>query len=336
MARLGIAGLGNWGTALAKVWLEAGHEVGAWTIEEDVADSIRSTGINRKYLDGVELGGLAVSTDLAEVAPRAEIVALALPSSVVLGVVDDLLPLLRGDEVLLDLAKGLAPGERLVSEAIAERLEAAGLENPLAVLTGPTIAPEVARGVLTTALVASRDRPLAEDLARRLSTPTLALQAAGDPGGAELWGAFKNVIALACGVVDGLQERGGLAGDNLKAAIFGAGFAAGCELLPRLGAAPETALTPAGIGDLYVTASSPHGRNRHLGEQLGRGLSLAEAQGGMVMVSEGVRAARMFAERAESVGIALPFLDAVARLLDGSVDPESFARRLLSGDPPSR
>ena len=95
---------------------------------------------------------------------------------------------------------------------------------------------------------------------------------------------------------------------------------------------PETALTPAGIGDLYVTASSPHGRNRHLGEQLGSGRSLEEALGGMVMVSEGVRAARMFAERAESIGLELPFLNAVSRLLEGTVDPESFARQLLDAD----
>ncbi|MCE2391541.1 MAG: NAD(P)H-dependent glycerol-3-phosphate dehydrogenase [Proteobacteria bacterium] len=332
MARLSILGLGNWGTALAKVWLQAGHEVRAWTIEEDVAESILATGVNRKYLEGVELGGLEVSTELAEIAPSAEILALALPSSVVLGVVDDLLGLLRADQVLLDLAKGLAPGDQLVSQAIAARLGKAGLANPLAVLTGPTIAPEVARGVLTTALIASHDRPLASDLARRLTTPTLVLQAAGDPAGAELWGAFKNVIALACGVVDGLKTRGGLAGDNLKAAIFGAGFEAGCRLLPRLGAEPETALTPAGIGDLYVTASSPHGRNRHLGEQLGLGRSLDEAQGEMVMVSEGVRAARMFAERAEAAGLELPFLNAVSRLLDGSVEPENFARQLLAGE----
>jgi glycerol-3-phosphate dehydrogenase (NAD(P)+) len=218
----------------------------------------------------------------------------------------------------------------LISQAIDEMLKAADMANPIAVMTGPTIAPEVASGVLTTALVASHDRSIADRLVGTLSTENLVLHAANDPVGAELWGAFKNVVALACGLVDGLSQIGSLGGDNLKAAIFTAGFREGCLLLPRLGARAETAFGPAGMGDLFVTSTSPVGRNRRMGEKLGSGLSLEEALDEMVMVAEGVRATRMFGERAEKDGIEVPFVKAVNTLLDGHLTAEDCARRIVS------
>ena len=153
---------------------------------------------------------------LEEALDAAEIVVLAVPSSVILDVVESILWYLRPSHVLLDLAKGLAPGKRLISGAIESMLDDHGLRNPLAVLTGPTIAPEAADGVMTTALVASHDASVASRLAKELSTPTFILHATDDPIGAELWGAFKNVVALACGLVDGLAKIGSLGGDNLK------------------------------------------------------------------------------------------------------------------------
>ena len=316
MSKLCVLGLGNFGTSLVKVWLQAGNEVTGWTVEEDVYQDIVSNQRNEKYLKGELLTGLTASMNLGEAVANAEIIVLALPSGVVLKVVDDLLQHLQPEQILLDLAKGLAPGERLVSDVITERVENAGLKNPVAILTGPTIAPEVAAGVLTTALISSHDETVSQKLVTALTTDTFRLQGGEDPVGAELWGAFKNVIALACGIVDGLKEGGG---DNLKAALFSAGYREGCRLLPVLGAQPETSLGPAGIGDLFVTAISPHGRNRSMGEKLGQGLSLEEALGEMVMVSEGVRAARMFKERGVDVGVELPFVAALNRLLDGNL-----------------
>jgi glycerol-3-phosphate dehydrogenase (NAD(P)+) len=326
MASIAILGLGNFGTALARVWLQAGHEVRGWTVEDDVYESISSTGRNSKYLDGVDLQGLDVSMSLQDCVPGAELVVLALPSHVVLGVAEDVIPLLDAEQVVLDLAKGIA-GEQLVSDAIGELLRKAGKANPLAVITGPTIAPELAAGVLTTALVASDDIDLARNLAGQLSTATLSLKAASDPRGAELWGGFKNVIALGCGIADGL---GAGSGDNLKAAIFTAGFSEGNRLLAALGADPTTAFSPAGIGDLYVTASSSHGRNRTLGQKLGEGQSLEQAMAGTVMVAEGVRATRMFAELAAANGIDTPFIAALTGLLDGTISPAACVQRMMS------
>jgi glycerol-3-phosphate dehydrogenase (NAD(P)+) len=259
-----------------------------------------------------------------------EIIVLALPSSVILSVVEDIIDHLRPGHVLLDLAKGLAPGKRLISEAIHQMLNERSMHNPLAVLTGPTIAPEAAGGVMTTALVASEDMSVAERLASTLTTPTFILHAASDPVGAELWGAFKNVVALACGLVDGLKQNGSLGGDNLKAAIFNAGFREGCLLLPQLGARAEVAFGPAGLGDLYVTATSPHGRNRRMGEKLGSGLNLEQALEEMVMVAEGVRAARMFRDRAIDMNIEVPFVKALNTLLDDYIDAEECCRRMVA------
>ncbi len=329
MKKVAVLGLGNFGTALACNWVGAGLEVSGWTVEQEVYDSIKATGINKKYLDDVSLEGMAVSMDIAETVTGAELVVLALPSGVVLSVVDDLIPHLSSEQILLDLAKGLAPGDQMISEVIEAKLAAAKLHCPLCVMMGPTIAPELARGVYTIALVTSSDVELAGRVAAALTTATLKLSAATDSLGSEYWGAFKNVIALACGVVDGLKVDG-RGGDNLKAAVFTAGYGEAVRVLPLLGASPETALSAAGNGDLFVTATSPHGRNREMGERLGKGQTLEDAQGGMVMVSEGVRAARMFNNLFISKGIAAPFVGAVCALLDEGASIDDFLGKVFS------
>jgi len=328
MKSIAVMGLGNFGTALACNWLGEGLDVRGWTVEQEVYDSISASGINEKYLNDVSLEGLKVSMDIAETVNGADIVVLALPSGVVLKVVDDVLAHLKSGQILLDLAKGLAPGDEMISEVIAEKLSAAGLDCPLCVMMGPTIAPELARGVYTTALVTSEDVAMAESLAAALTTRTMKLSAATDSLGAEYWGAFKNVIALACGVVDGLKEDG-RGGDNLKAAVFTAGYREGVTVLPLLGAAPETALSAAGIGDLFVTATSPHGRNRAMGERLGKGQSLEQAESEMVMVSEGVRAARMFDKLFAGKSIDAPFVRSVCALLDEGASIDEFLDRVM-------
>lgn len=328
MNKVAVLGLGNFGTALACNWLGAGLEVRGWTVEQEVYDSIVADGVNKKYLDDVSLKGLDVSMDIAETVAGAEIVVLALPSGVVLSVVDDVIPHLKDDQILLDLAKGLGPEDNMISEVIREKLAAAGRNCELCVMMGPTIAPELAHGVYTSALVTSDNQALADQLAEVLTTSTLKLSAGTDSIGSEYWGAFKNVIALACGVVDGLKSSG-KGGDNLKAAVFTAGYREAVRVLPELGADPDTALSAAGIGDLFVTATSPHGRNREMGERLGKGQTLEEAEAAMVMVSEGVRAARMFRQLFASRGIEAPFVDSVNALLDNSKPVEEILMEII-------
>ena len=331
MARIGVLGLGNWGTALAKVWCEDGHNVMGWTIEQEVYEALMTGNINHKYLPGHEIPNLDVTMELSDITETCEILVIALPSGVILSVVNDLIPLLRPSHVLLDLAKGLAPKEEsesgMISPEIESRLANAGKSNPVIVLTGPTIAPEVARGVVTSAIIACHDKSVAERISERLSTETLVLSSTDDVIGAELWGAYKNTVALACGLVDGLRD--GIGGDNLKAALVLAGFSEGIRLLAAMGAESSTAFGPAGIGDLYVTATSPRSRNRTLGEKLGSGKSLEAALGEMHMVAEGVRATRMFLKRASTLGMEVPFLSSLGKLLDGNLDVNIAVRMMV-------
>ena len=330
MARIGILGLGNWGTALALVWCNDRHNVLAWTVEQEVYESMMTVHENKKYLPGYEIPSLDCTMNISDITESCEILVLALPSSAILGVVDMLIPNLRPSHLLIDLAKGLAPsdegGTGMISDAIERRLGDAGLSNQVVVMTGPTIAPEVARGVITNAVVACHDIGVAERVAERLSTESLILTPAEDPIGAELWGAYKNCVALACGLVDGLKDT--IGGDNLKAALVLSGYSEGMTLLEKMGAAPETAFGPAGIGDLYVTATSPRSRNRTLGEKLGSGKSLEEAMEDMHMVAEGVRATRMFLNRSEIMGHSTPFLSTLGSLLDGGIEVDDAVRRM--------
>ena len=331
MARIGVIGLGNWGTALARVWCEDGHNVLGWTIEQEVYETLMTDSVNKKYLDGYEIPDLQVTMELSDVVESCEILVLSLPSGAILDIVDRIVPNLRPSHILLDLAKGLAPeeegGSGLISDSIEKRLHAAGKSNQVIVMTGPTIAPEVARGVITTALVACHDRSVAERISEKLSTETLFLVAADDPNGAELWGAYKNCVALACGLVAGL--KGTIGGDNLKAALVLRGFSEGISLLGAMGASSSTAFGPAGLGDLYVTATSPRSRNRTLGEKLGSGKSLDQSLEEMHMVAEGVRATRMFLARAPKLGVGTPFIEALGELLDGDITADEAVKKMV-------
>ncbi|MAT49036.1 MAG: glycerol-3-phosphate dehydrogenase [Euryarchaeota archaeon] len=330
MSHIAILGLGNWGTALAKTWLDAKHDVSGWTIEKEVYESVTSKSINEKYLPDIELSNMYTTMRLEECLENAEIIVLALPSSVILDVVKEVVPFLRPSHVLIDLAKGLSPEGGSISEEIIEILRSNEKLNPVAVMTGPTIAPEVAKGVITTALIACNDEFVANKLVQRLTTEHLLLQATDDPTGAELWGAYKNIVALACGISDGLKKVTEKGGDNLKAAIFARGFSEGCLLLSEMGAKPSTAFGPAGIGDLYVTAASPYGRNRTLGEKLGTGLNLEKARAEMHMVSEGVNATYIFHQKLAERGINNHFISTLKSLLDDEIDAESCLTKLLS------
>ncbi len=329
MARIGIIGLGNWGTTLAHIWCRDGHNVLGWTIENDVYESLMITNENKKYLPDFIIPELEVTMEISDITKECEILVLALPSNVILEVFDELIHHIRPSHLIIDLAKGLAnrQGNMMISNVIEERLRENGKSNSVVVMTGPTIAPEVARGVLTTALVACHDRSVAERVSGRLSTDSLILKPTEDPVGAELWGAYKNTVALACGIVDGLRDT--IGGDNLKAALVVSGYSEGIILLEKMGANPNTAFGPAGIGDLYVTATSPRSRNRTLGQMLGEGKGLEQALEEMHMVAEGVRATRMFSKKSLELGHHSPFLLALDSLLAGKVGAEKAVRMMV-------
>ena len=330
MARIGVVGLGNWGSALAKIWLEDGHNVSGWTIEHDVYKSLMEESMNHKYLPDHDLTGLHPTMEINDILEECELIIMALPSSVIISVFDEMVENLRPSHVIVDLAKGLTPeneDSELISQVLEKKLSIAGKSNSVVVMTGPTIAPEVARGVLTNALVACHDKSVAERISERLSTGTLVLTPAIDPIGAELWGAYKNTVALACGLVDGLRDS--IGGDNLKAALVLAGYSEGIYLLEKMGADKSTAFGPAGIGDLYVTATSPRSRNRSLGEKLASGMSLDSALSEMHMVAEGVRATKSFLDYSKKIDAPTPFLSALWSLLEGKSEVEDAVRKMV-------
>ena len=330
MARIGVVGLGNWGSALAKIWLDDGHNVSGWTIEHDVYKSLMEESMNHKYLPDHDLSGLHPTMEINDILEECELIIMALPSSVIISVFDEMVENLRPSHVIVDLAKGLAPeneDSELISQVLEKKLSTAGKSNSVVVMTGPTIAPEVARGVLTNALVACHDKSVAERISERLSTGTLVLTPAIDPIGAELWGAYKNTVALACGLVDGLRDS--IGGDNLKAALVLAGYSEGIYLLEKMGADKSTAFGPAGIGDLYVTATSPRSRNRSLGEKLASGMSLDSALSEMHMVAEGVRATKSFLDYSKKIDTPTPFLSALWSLLEGKSEVEDAVRKMV-------
>eukprot|EP01013_Petalomonas_cantuscygni_P043589 TRINITY_DN8314_c0_g1_i1.p1 TRINITY_DN8314_c0_g1~~TRINITY_DN8314_c0_g1_i1.p1 ORF type:complete len:391 (+),score=47.75 TRINITY_DN8314_c0_g1_i1:103-1275(+) len=364
-ATVAVLGMGNWGTALARILGISGRKVVGWTVEDEVFRSITDKNVNDKYLPHLPLPNVTATKDIASALPSSvEFIILALPSSVIMSVVRDIIPCLKPHQILVDLAKGLPPHDPsrklqdvCISNVIEAELAAASLSNPVVAVTGPTIAAEVARGVLTTALAAHPDMTAAQRVATALTTSTFVIEATTDHIGPQLWGAFKNTVALACGVVDGLREApprvaaaagdvslagitaspttvavgfGPLGGDNLKAAVVSRGFQEGCRLLRQLGASDATAAGPAGLGDLFVTSTSPASRNRSLGQMLATGRPLSECLQQMSQVAEGVPACQQFRAYARARDIAVPFLDALHGLLAGEIAPAAAVKLMVS------
>jgi glycerol-3-phosphate dehydrogenase (NAD(P)+) len=300
--RVVVVGGGSWGTAFSRLLADKGHEVTLACRDAEQARIIRATGRNPRYLRSVHLDGVA-ATPLEE-APleEAELVVLAVPSRA-FGSVAAALP---GSAPVLSLTKGLDP-------ATGERLSTLVRDRPVAVLSGPNMAEEVAAGLPTAAALASEYTWLAEELQDAISSLVLRVYVNDDLVGVELCAAAKNVIALAAGGVDGL----GL-GDNAKAALITRGLAEMARLGEAYGARPETFSGLAGMGDLIVTCWSRHGRNRHAGELIARGATSEEAAAEIGMVVEGLTTAPVLRDLSHRMGIELPITEGVCRVLDGS------------------
>jgi glycerol-3-phosphate dehydrogenase (NAD(P)+) len=248
---------------------------------------------------GLALDGIAATT--TDDLPEADLVVVAVPSRAF----GDVVRALPGTSPLLSLTKGLDPGTGRRLSTLVER-------RPVAVLSGPNFAEEVAEGLPAAAVIASEDGELAIRLQHELNSTTFRVYVNSDPTGVELCAAAKNVIALAAGGVDGL----GL-GDNAKAALITRGLAEMARLGEACGARPETFAGLAGMGDLMVTCWSRHGRNRRAGELIARGATPAEAAAEIGQVVEGLTTAPVLHELAQKLGIELPITEGVCRVLSG-------------------
>jgi glycerol-3-phosphate dehydrogenase (NAD(P)+) len=296
-----VVGGGSWGTAFSRLLADREHDVALACRDPEQARAIRETGRNPRYLRIVDLRGIP-ATPLAE-APVAEagLVVVALPSRAFAAVVDGL----PGTAPILSLTKGLDP-------ATGERLSTLVRGRPVAVLSGPNMAEEVAVGLPTAAAIASEDAALAEELQHAINSSVFRVYVQDDLVGVELCAAAKNVIALAAGGVDGL----GL-GDNAKAALISRGLAEMTRLGLACGARPETFAGLAGMGDLVVTCWSRHGRNRHAGELIAQGATPEEAASTIGQVIEGLTTAPVLRDLSRRLGIELPITEGVCDVLEG-------------------
>ncbi|WP_404710800.1 NAD(P)H-dependent glycerol-3-phosphate dehydrogenase [Sphingomonas sp. MMS24-J13] len=303
---IGVIGAGAWGTALAQVAAQGG-DVLLWAHEPEVAEAINDAHANPLYLPGVDLAaGVRATASLADLA-GCEALLVVTPAQHMRGI---LARTPVGTTPLLLCAKGIEAGTMaLMSEAAAEVCP----EAPVAVLSGPTFASEVAQGLPTAVTLACADEDVAGRLAERIAQPAFRPYRSTDVVGAEIGGAVKNVLAIACGVVEGA----GL-GRNARAALIARGFAEMTRFGLARGAKAETLAGLSGLGDLVLTCSSEQSRNFSLGLGLGRGAAAQALLADRRTVAEGAFTAPVLVQAARAVGVEMPISEAVAELLSGT------------------
>lgn len=317
--KTGIIGGGAWGTALAQVLADGPDGVLLWAREPEVADAINSGHENSLFLKGVPLSPAIVATpDLSELA-GCDVLLVVTPAQHVRSVLSEVRV---GARPLVLCAKGIEAGSmQLVSEVAHNACP----DAPIAVLSGPTFAHEVASGLPTAVTLACEDKALAADLAAHLARPHFRPYASSDVIGAEIGGAVKNVLAIACGVVEG---RG--LGQNARSALIARGFAEMTRFGLAKGARAETLAGLSGLGDLVLTCSSTASRNFSLGKGLGEGRGAAELLAASRTVAEGAFTAPVLQQAARALGVDMPVVDAVCGLLSGSVPIDRVVGGLLA------
>jgi glycerol-3-phosphate dehydrogenase (NAD(P)+) len=318
-ARIAVVGGGAWGTALANAAALAGREVVLWLRDPEAAARMAATRENAAYLPGVPLHPrVAPTADLGQIAgaDAALLVTPAQTTRAMAAVLGEALP--RAPLVIC--AKGI---ERETGHFLSEAVARARPGAPVAILSGPSFAHDVARGLPTAVTLAAADRDLARDLAAALSGPALRVYHGTDVRGVEIGGAAKNVLAIACGAVVG---RG--LGESAKAALTARGFAELLRFAAAYGARPETLMGLSGLGDVVLTCGSAQSRNFAFGERIGRGASVEEAAGGKLV--EGAATADALIRLARERDVDMPVAEAVGGVLSGRMDLEGAMAALMS------
>ncbi|HOT80090.1 MAG TPA: NAD(P)H-dependent glycerol-3-phosphate dehydrogenase [Microthrixaceae bacterium] len=295
---VGIIGGGSWGTTVGHL---AAHNVSTvlWARHAETAEEINSHHRNSRYLDGFDLHpALRATADLGEAVRQADVLVMGVPSQSFRSTLEEVSDHLRAWVPIVSLAKGLEQGTRLRMSEVAHQVVPG---HPVAVLTGPNLAKEILAGDAAASVLATHDPVVAARLQEVFSTNLFRVYTNPDVVGCEVAGALKNVIAIASGMADGLG-----AGDNTRAAVITRGLAELSRLGVAMGGNELTFAGLAGMGDLLATCISPQSRNRHVGEQLGRGRSIDEVVAEMNMVAEGVKTAPVVLDIGAEFGIDVP------------------------------
>lgn len=321
--KITVLGAGSWGTAMAVHLSKMGRSVTLWNREEESFSNIPVLGENKKYLPGVIIPKeIGLTTDMAESLADAEFVIYALPSPLVRTIAKAASPYIKEGTVLVNIAKGLEKGSlKRLSEVLSEEIPQA----EIAVMSGPSHAEEVSRGLPTTNVIAAKNIATAQLVQEAAMNENFRLYTAEDMVGVELGGALKNVIALCAGISDGLGY-----GDNTKAALMTRGLAEIKRLGVAMGASAETFLGLSGVGDLIVTCTSMHSRNRRAGILLGKGETLERTLEEVGMVVEGVNTAEAALALARKYNVRMPIVEEANNILFAGKNPRDAVFDLMT------
>ncbi len=321
MKKIGIVGGGAWGTALAQCLAQSGKDVLVWAREGDVVQSINTTHENSVFLPGLKLHpDIRATKTMADLSPS-DAVLIVTPAQHMRTTMATLKSVLKETIPLVICAKGVEiETGALLSNIAAEIFP----KNPIAILTGPTFAAEIGRGLPSAVTLAMNDLNAAKDLAQTLSSKNLRMYPSDDMVGAQIGGAVKNVIAIACGIIEGKKL-----GDSARAALVTRGLAEIARLGSALGAKKETLMGMCGVGDLILTCSSIQSRNFSLGVALGQGRKLSDILAERNSVTEGVHTAKAMVVMAKNHAVEMPVCEAVHQCLTQDVDIGQLVEKML-------
>lgn len=323
MSKIGIIGAGSWGCALAKLLSNNGNHVTVWSIMEDEITMLKTDHEHKDKLPGVILpDDMEFTTNLEEAVTDKEVLVLAVPSPFTRSTSAKMAPYIKDGQKIVNVAKGIEEATLMtLSEIIEQEIPNANV----AVLSGPSHAEEVGKGIPTTIVVGSKDKETAEFLQNLFMSKVFRVYISSDVLGIELGAALKNVVALAAGMADGLGY-----GDNTKAALITRGIAEIARLGISMGGRIETFYGLTGIGDLIVTCASMHSRNRRAGILIGKGASMEEAMAEVKMVVEGVYSAKAGYALAQKHNVSMPIIEQVNRILfEGKPVSEAVSELML-------
>ena len=324
--KIGVIGAGAWGTALANLLANKGFNVALWVFEPEVCADILEKRENKVFLPGFSLSAnIWPSNDLDQVAANKEMLLLVVPSHVFRSVAVRMVHHPTEKSLIVTATKGIETETHLTVSSILKQLLPPRLQSRIAVLSGPSFAREVAKQIPTAVTVAAFDPEVARAVQSIFATPYFRVYTSGDVVGVELGGALKNVIAIAAGISDGL----GL-GYNTRAALITRGITEIQRLGIRLGADRETFMGLAGIGDLVLTCTGKLSRNWTVGYKIGQGMKLEAILSEMRMVAEGVKTTRSAYNMSRKMGVEMPIVEQVYRILYEDLDPNEALQVLMS------
>ncbi len=326
--KVAVIGAGSWGTTLAALLAQKGYRTLLWGRDANRVEEINREKTNSRYLPGIQLpDNLTATADLQDTISNSQFVVMAVPSHAMRGTCQQIKPLISGQQIFVNVAKGIENNTLLrMSEIIHQVLEMPA--ERITTLSGPSHAEEVSRNIPTAVVVASQNLETARKVRELFRTESFRVYSSDDIIGVELGGSLKNVIAIAAGICDGAGF-----GDNTKAALITRGLVEMTRLGVKLGARRETFAGLSGMGDLIVTCMSRHSRNRFVGEQIGKGRTLKAVLNEMVMVAEGVKSTRSVHQLTTRLKVEMPISEQVYRVLFEEKKPHQAVYDLMTRDP---